>query len=103
MKLSLSVKRTIASRVNTMVYTNIRPAVCVSKTGKPGSYICCNKQYKVKEELNNQTDIPEQTQLVLKDVEECIEYNPTKFVGVVGCDDCQYIDSFFLVHKPDLP
>ena len=103
MKLSLSAKRTFASKVNTMVYTNLRPAVCVSKTGKPGSYICCEKPYKVKDELNSQTDIPEQTQVVLKDVEECIEYNPTKFIGIIGWDEYNYVNTFYLIHKPDLP
>ena len=93
MKLSLTTKRILSSRLNTMACNNLRPAVFVSMPGKPGLSIYCNNTYKVKEQI----DISKQTQVLLKDVERCIEHDP------VGCDDCEYIDSFFLVYKPDLP
>lgn len=101
-RLSDAARRVTKTRTNTMVYNNIRPAIYVSKTGEPGSFKCWNKQYNIIKELNDQIDISRQSEVFVCDIEKCIASNLDSFVGMVGYDSYEYIDSFFMVHKPPM-
>lgn len=106
-RLSDATRRITKIRINTMVYNNIRPSIYVSNTGEPGSFSCWNKQYNTSLEMSDQIEIEYQAEVFACDIEKCIAANPNLFVGMVGYDKYDYIDSFFMVHKPpmvcDLP
>ena len=96
------IRRSTKNRTNSLVYNNIRPAIYVSKTGEVGSYSCWNGDYCNLKELNGQIDISQQTEVILSDIEDCICKNPDSFVGISGYDKYDYLNTFYLIHQPDM-
>ena len=101
-RLSDVARRVTKTRTNTMVYNNIRPSIYVSRTGEPGSFRCWNKKYNISMEIPDQLDIARQAEVFACDIEKCISANPGSFVGMAGYDKYDYIDSFFMVHRPPM-
>ena len=95
-------RRATKNRTNSLVYNNIRPTIYMSRTGEVGTYTCWNKQYNNLKELNGQLDICKQTEVVVCDIEKCISANPGVFVGIAGYDEYDKLDTFYVIHKPDL-
>lgn len=91
----------ILSRVNEMAYTQVRPVIATSKNGKPGSFSPWSKRYKSRQTLNNWVNWSKQTQDILVDIEDCINEDVQRFVGLVGYDIDDDIDRFYMVYKPE--
>ena len=92
----------LKNRTNGLVYNNIRPTIYVSKTGQVGSYTCWNKNYNNMQELKGQLDISKQTEVIIFDIEKCISTYENSFVGIAGYDQYDNLDTFYLVHKPEM-
>jgi len=90
----------ILSRVNEMVYTNIRPVIKTSRTGKPGSFSVWEDRYKTRQRLKGWVEYANQTQQIVSDLEECISKDISRYVGITGYDLDNDVDRFYMVYKP---
>jgi len=100
MKIPERPRAVLLSRVNEMAYTHVRPVIATSKNGKPGSFSIWSKRYKSRQTLRNWVNWSKQSQDILVDVEDCINEDMQRFVGLVGYDLDDDIDRFYMVYKP---
>ena len=90
----------ISSKINEMVYTRVKPVIYTSKTGKPGNFKVWGKRYKTREALKSWVEYSQQSHDILIDIEECINEDMGRFVGLAGLDEDDYIERFYMVFKP---
>lgn len=91
----------VLSRINSMVYTNVRPAISVSRTGKPGTFYTWSNKYKACHALTSWEQYARQSKDILGDIDECITQDKQAFVGLHGYDGDGYVDRFYMIHKPN--
>lgn len=90
----------IGDKINEMVYTRVKPVIYTSKSGKPGHFKMWSSRYKTREALRSWTEYANQTEDILVDIEDCINEDITRFVGLAGHDDDGHIERYYTVFKP---
>jgi len=87
-------------RLNEMFFSQVRPVVQLSPTGSLDSFRPWKSTVANKPRASNWLEIQRQTDLLMADVEKCIECNPDHFVSLVGYNDDQVVDCMYLMHTP---
>jgi hypothetical protein len=87
-------------RVSQVVGHSHKSRLLLSTDGKPGSYVKWGDIYKMKNDPKNFSITMSK---VFTDYERCSRLNNDKFVAIVGYDENEDLDMFFLLQKPVAP
>ena len=90
----------ILSKVNEIVCNRLRPVISTSRDGKPDSFSIWNDRYKSKHALKSWTEYARQSKDILIDIEDCINEDMKRFVGLSGYDIDNDLDRFYMIYKP---
>ena len=86
-------------RINEMFFNQVRPVVHLSSNGNLESFRPWKSTVR-KPRATNWMEVQKQTEVLMADVEKCIECNPDHFVSLVGYNDDEVVDCMYLMHSP---
>lgn len=86
-------------RIKDMLFNQVRPEVHLSSNGNLESFRPWKSTIR-KPRSENWMEIQKQTEVLMADVEKCIECNPDHFVSLVGYNDDEVVDCMYLMHSP---
>jgi hypothetical protein len=87
-------------RINEMFTNQVRPVVHLSSNGNLQSFHPWKSTVYNKPRSKNWKEIKKQTEVLMAEVEKCIECNPDHFVSLVGYNDDEVVDCMYLLHSP---
>lgn len=87
-------------KVNEILFKNLKPEIVSGPSGKRSAYTTWKKQYKRSGDMKDWNKIAMQSQMIIDDVEICIKANPDYFVGIVGYNTDNILDTFQLLYSP---
>ena len=88
-------------RINEMFFNQVRPTVMVSPSGSLDTFRpWSGKKFNKKTRAANWQQVQKQTEVLMVDIEKCIESNPDYFVSLVGFNDDEVVDCMYLMHSP---
>ena len=87
-------------RIKDMLFNQVRPVVHLSSNGNLESFRPWKSMVRNKSQATNWMEIQKQTEVLMADVEKCIECNPDHFVSLVGYNGDEVVDCMYLMHSP---
>jgi len=88
-------------RINEMFFNQVRPAVMVSPSGSLDTFRpWSGKKFNKKSKAANWMQVQKQTEVLMSDIEKCIECNPDYYVSLAGFNDDEIVDCMYLMHTP---
>ena len=87
-------------RINEMLFSQVRPVVNLSPSGTLDSFRPWKSTMPNKPRASTWLEIQRQSDILMADVEKCIECNPDHFVSLIGYNDDQAVDCMYLMHSP---
>ena len=87
-------------KVNEILFKDLKPEIVSGPNGNRSAYTTWKKQYKRSGDMKDWNKIALQSQQIIDDVELCIASNPDYFVGIVGYNKDNVLDTFQLLYTP---
>lgn len=91
-----------AVRVHEVLFNRQRPSIQYSPNGNLMTYKQFEGAKKIDRIATNWNDVNKLTEIIIKDIEKCVELNPDYYVSIVGQDDHGSALSMHVLHSPPL-
>lgn len=89
-----------AVRIHEVLFNRQKPSIQYSPNGNLMSYKPFESAKKIDRVASNWADVNNLTEIIMKDVEKCVELNPDYYVSIVGQDDHGGALSLHVLHRP---
>ena len=89
--------------IHEMIFNNARPTVHISPNGSLNTFTPWKSEYQNPKRPSNWLELQRQSDLILCDLEKCIECNPDHYVMIAGMNDNNIIQTMHLMHEPQNP